>query len=61
MKNWFRSIRLIDTVHFRGEYFPENFKLFPDKNDQKRVTLPNLLSKLSKKQKLFPDEYPQIM
>ena len=45
----------------RGEYFPENYKLFPDKNDQKWVTLPNLLSKLSKKGKLFPDEYPRIM
>ena len=45
----------------RGEYFPENCKLFPDKNDQKWVTFPNLLSKLSKKGKLFPDEYPGIM
>ena len=45
----------------RGEYFPENCKLFPDKNDQKWVTFPNLLSKLSKKGKLFPDEYPRIM
>ena len=44
----------------RGEYFPENCKLFPNKNDQKRVTFPNLLSKLSKKRKLFLDEYPQI-
>ena len=45
----------------RGEYFPENCKLFPDKNDQKWVTFPNLLSKLSKKGKLFPDEYPRII
>ena len=45
----------------RGEYFPENHKLFPDKNGQKRVTFPNLLSKLGKNDKLFPDEYPQIM
>ena len=39
----------------------QNRKLFPDKNDQKWVTFPNLLSKLSKKGKLFPDGYPQIM
>ena len=39
----------------------QNGKLFPDKDDQKWVTFPNLLSKLSKKDKLFPDEYPQIM
>ena len=45
----------------RGEYFPENCKLFPDENDQKWVTFPNLLSKLSKNRKLFPDEYPRIM
>ena len=45
----------------RDEYFPDNCKLFPDKYDQKRVTLPNWLGKLSKKRKLFPDEYPQIM
>ena len=45
----------------RGEYFPENHKLFPDKTGQKWVIFPNLLSKLSKKGKLFPDEYPGIM
>ena len=45
----------------RGEYFPENSKLFPDENDKKWVTFPNLLSKLSKKGDLFPDEYPRIM
>ena len=28
---------------------------------KKKVTLPNLLSKLSKKRKLFLDEYPQKM
>ena len=39
----------------------QNRKLFPDKIDQKWVTFPNLLSKLSKKGKLFPDGYPQIM
>ena len=39
----------------------QNRKLFPDKNDQKQVTFHNLLSKLSKKDKLFPDGYPQIM
>ena len=39
----------------------QNRKLFPDKNEQKWVTFPKLLSKLSKKKKLLPDEYPQIM
>ena len=55
-------LKLREFLAYAGvNILQQNRKLFPDKNDQKWVTFPNLLSKLSKKGKLFPDGYPQIM